>query len=59
MVMELLYRRGGLKGEEIGRILDVDYISVSQKRRRLRERLSRDRKLKALMQRIEEKSGMM
>jgi len=57
--MELLYRRGGLKGEEIGRILDVDYISVSQKRRRLRERLSRDRKLKALMQRIEEKSGMM
>ena len=57
--MELPYRRGGLKGEEIGRILDVDYISVSQKRRRLRERLSRDRKLKALMQRIEEKSGMM
>jgi len=55
MVMELLYRRGGLKGEEIGSILGVGYTSVSQERRRLRERLSRDRKLEALMQRIEQK----
>jgi putative transposase len=55
MVMELLYRRGGLKGKETGRILGVGYTSVSRERRRLRERLSRDRELEALMQRIEEK----
>jgi len=55
MVMELLYRRGGLKGGEIGRILGVGYTSVSQERRRLRERLSRDRELEALLRRIEGK----
>ena len=52
IAMELLYRLGGLKGEEIGKIIGVGYTSVSQERRRLQERLSKDRKLEALYNRI-------
>lgn len=52
IAMELLYRVGGLKGEEIGKIMGVGYTSVSQERRRLQERLSKDRKLEALFNRI-------
>lgn len=55
IAMELLYRVGGLKGEEIGKIMGVGYTSVSQERRRLRERLSKDRKLEALFNRIKHK----
>ena len=55
IAMELLYRLGGLKGEEIGRLMGVGYTSVSQERKRLRERLSKDRNLEALVRRIEEK----
>jgi len=53
ILMELLYRVGGLKGGEIGKIMGVGYTSVSQERRRLR--LVGDRKLTALMERIEQK----
>ena len=54
-VMELLYRVGGLKGREIGEILGVEYTSGSQERRWLRERLSKDRKLEALIKTIAQK----
>jgi hypothetical protein len=53
MVMDLLYRDGGLKGPEIGRIFGLDYGSVSQERKRLREKLWKDRALQELMSRIE------
>ena len=53
--MEVLYRAGGLKGIEIGRIFGVDYSSVSQERRRLRERPVKNRKLQSLMNHIEER----
>ncbi len=53
IVMEVLYREGGLKGPEIGRIFELDYGSVSQERKRLREKLRKDRRLRALMSRIE------
>ncbi|MCJ7663574.1 MAG: hypothetical protein MUO24_04970 [Desulfobacterales bacterium] len=55
IVMELLYRIGGLRGRQIGEIFGVGYTSVSQECRRLRQRLLRDRKLAALMERIEQK----
>jgi len=55
IVMELLYRIGGLRGRQIGEIFDVGYTSVSQERRRLRQRLLRDRKLASLIERIEQK----
>jgi chromosomal replication initiation ATPase DnaA len=40
-------------GVEIGEILGMDYSTVSQGRRRLREKIKEDRKLKILMDRIE------
>jgi chromosomal replication initiation ATPase DnaA len=40
-------------GVEIGEILGMDYSTVSQGRRRLREKIKEDRKLKVLMNRIE------
>lgn len=53
--MDLLYRIGGLTGVEIGKILGVDYSTVSQGRKRLREKLQKDKKLKELLNRVEEK----
>jgi REP element-mobilizing transposase RayT len=55
IAMDLLYRIGGLKGIEIGKILGVDYSTVSQGRKRLREKMQKDRDLRVLMERIEEK----
>lgn len=53
IAMELLYRHGGMKGAEIGLLLGVDYSTVSQGRKRLRERLARDETLRGQMQRVE------
>jgi hypothetical protein len=53
--MELLYRIGAVKGAEIGRLMDVGYTSVSQERRRLHERMNRDKKIQSLMNRLESK----
>jgi len=55
MAMELLYKYGGLKGMEIGQMMGLDYSTVSQGRKRLRERLKKDKELQGLMGRIEEK----
>jgi hypothetical protein len=55
IVMEVLYRADGLKGPEIGRIFGIDYGTVSQERKRLRDKVPKDRKLRALMSRIEMK----
>jgi putative transposase len=55
VAMELLYRVGGLKGHEIGRLLGIGYTSVSQERRRLKERLRNDRNLQALFTRLNAK----
>jgi hypothetical protein len=53
IVMELLYRAGGLKGPEIGRIFEIDYGTVSQERKRLHEKLQTDQRIRTLMSRIE------
>lgn len=55
IVMDLLYRVGGLTGVEIGKMLDVDYSTVSQGRKRLREKIQKDKKIKQLLNRIEGK----
>ena len=55
MAMEFLYRVGGLKGHEIGKLLGIGYTSVSQERRRLKERLRNDRNLQALFTRLNAK----
>ena len=53
MAMELLYRMGGIKGAEIGEMMGVDYSTVSQGRRRLKEKLAKDKNFSLLMKRIE------
>ena len=47
-MMDLLHRRGDMTNPEIGRIFGVDYSSISQERKRLRQRLETDPKLSAL-----------
>jgi REP-associated tyrosine transposase len=53
IVMDLLYRVGGLKGVDIGKLIGVDYSTVSQGRKRLREKIEKDSKLKQLVNQIE------
>jgi putative transposase len=55
ITMDLLYRMGGLTGVEIGRIIGVDYSTVSQGRKRLRERIQKDKSLRKLLNQIEQK----
>jgi REP element-mobilizing transposase RayT len=55
VLMDLLYRSGGIKGSEIGKLLEVDYSTVSQGRKRLRDMLKKDRILKQIVNRIEGK----
>jgi len=52
--MELMYRYSGVKQVEIGRrVGGVDYTAVSRERKRLRERMERDRRLKRSVENIE------
>lgn len=53
VVMDILYRHGGLNGTEIGNLFGVDYSHVSQERKRLREKLESDRELKMIYGKIE------
>jgi REP element-mobilizing transposase RayT len=55
ILMDLLYREGGLKNAEIGRLLEVDYSTVSQGRKTLRDRLRKDKKAKEIITCIEGK----
>ena len=51
--MDLLYRVGGLSGTEIGEMLGIDYSTVSQGRKRLREKLKSDKHHSQIIKRIE------
>lgn len=53
--MDLFYRVGGLKGVEIGEMMGLDYSTVSQGRKRLNEKIQRDRNLKMLSGSIEKR----
>ena len=53
IAMDLLYRFGGLTGTEIGEMMGVDYSTVSQGRKRLRETIKRDKGLLKIIERIE------
>ena len=57
MAMELLYRKGGLKGEEIGKIFEVSYNAVSQERKRLIVRIAGDLELRRKFEAIAGKLG--
>jgi putative transposase len=53
VLMDLLYRVGGLTGIEIGKIFNVDYSTVSQTRKRLALRIKKDSGLRKIVERIE------
>ena len=53
VLMDLLYRVGGLTGVEIGKIFGVDYSTVSQSRKRLAMKLKTDKGIRKLIERIE------
>ncbi len=53
MTMDILYRYGGLKNPDIGALMGVDYSTVSQGRKRLRERVAADAKLQKLLAELE------
>jgi hypothetical protein len=44
-----------LKGREIGSIMGVGYTAISQDRKRLREKVERDKEVRRLMDRIEQR----
>ncbi len=53
LAMDLLYRVGGLSGTEIGEMMGVDYSTVSQGRKRLREKLKGGKHLSQIIKRVE------
>lgn len=55
IAMDLLYRVGGLKGVEIGEMMGLDYSTISQGRKRLNEKIRKDRNLSVLLNRIEKR----
>ncbi len=54
ILMEFLYRYGGMKGSEIGKFFDLDYSTVSVGRKRLKGKMKKDKKLEALFDKINE-----
>jgi REP element-mobilizing transposase RayT len=53
ILMDLLYRVGGLTGLEIGKIFNVGYSTVSQTRKRLALKIEKNSGLKKISERIE------
>jgi putative transposase len=53
LVMEMLYRYGGLNQREIGERMGVDYSSVSVGRRRLREAMELDKGIAELVGKVD------
>ncbi len=59
IAMDLLYRVGGFKGVEIGQIFGVDYSTVSQGRKRLREKMQKDLRLNQIINHIEKNLSLL
>ena len=57
VVMEMLYRHGGMNQREIGELMGIDYSAVSVARKRLREEQEKDRKLLARIERLNQRLG--
>lgn len=53
ILMEMLYRYGRINQMEIGKMMGLDYSTVSVTRKRLRESMEKDKELKKLFQKIE------
>lgn len=55
VLMEMLYRYGGMKQWEIGGLMGIDYSAVSVMRKRLSELQGKDRRLSALVERLKKR----
>ncbi|MGD9552022.1 MAG: hypothetical protein AB7V60_02790 [Candidatus Caldatribacteriota bacterium] len=53
--MEMFYSYSGLKGREIGKLLDLDYSTVHVGRKRLRSKITQDNDVSNLVRRIKNK----
>ncbi|NUO08894.1 MAG: hypothetical protein HUU08_09505 [Candidatus Brocadia sp.] len=53
IAMDLLYRVGRLSGTEIGEMMGIDYSTVSQGRKRLREKLKNDTHISQIIKSVE------
>ena len=53
--MEMFYSYSGLKGREIGKLLDLDYSTVRVGRKRLRSKITQDNDVSNLVRRIRDK----
>ncbi|MBI5559400.1 MAG: transposase [Deltaproteobacteria bacterium] len=53
IVMDLLYRLGGMKNREIGEMLGIDYSTVSLNRKRLNEKRKKDKQLDLVISAVE------
>jgi len=57
IAMELLYRHAGMNQREIGELMGLDYSSVSVARKRLRDLMTTDAKLKKRFKAVEDALG--
>ena len=55
IAMDVLYRLGGLKNPEIGKMMGVDYSTVSQGRKRIQAKADKDKSLRAFIKSIEKR----
>ena len=53
ITMTVLYNYANLNNREVGELFGVDYSTVSQNRKRLRERVEKDKKAETLLEKIE------
>jgi len=53
ITITVLYNYAGLNNREVGKLFGVDYSTVSQNRKRLRERVEKDKKTETLLEKIE------
>ena len=55
VLMEMLYRYGGMNQREIGELMGVDYSAVSVMRKRLSGLQGKDRRLSVLVERLKKR----
>jgi len=53
IIMTILYNYAGLNNREIGNLFEVDYSTVSQSRKRLREKVEKDKSTAEQLDEIE------
>jgi REP element-mobilizing transposase RayT len=55
IAMDMLYRYGGFTNPEIGKLMGIDYSTVSIGRKRLHEKVSKNKRIRQLWERVNKK----